>query len=321
MTGVDVTVVIPTKDRPDTLAVALTSACAQRDVDIEILVIDDGTTMDAGSVIEKVGDPRVRTMRNRGPRGVSGARNTGIEAAAGGWIAFLDDDDAWAPTKLSAQLGTAADAGATWAYAGYVTTDEHLRVCDGSPPEGPREVMRALRVHNAVPAGVSGVIVRSDVLRVVGRFDPSLATSEDWDMWIRLARVGAPVGVAQPLVALRAHRRMASRDTYRLLRDIDVVAARYDLPVDRARHERWVAWMRLEDGDMAGALHHYARAARRGDVASIARALVSVSRPGLARRPCDGGGSAWAREAQRWCDELLRRSAPFVPPPTSGSVP
>ena len=296
------------------LVVAVASACAQRDVELEILVVDDGTSMDAASVVGLVADRRARVIRNRGPRGVSGARNAGVAASRGQWIAFLDDDDAWAPTKLSAQIRTAAEAKTSWAYAGYVTTDEDLQVCDGSPPEAPEEVMRALRRHNAVPAGASGVIVRREVLEAVGPFDPSLGTSEDWDMWIRLARASVPVGVARPLVALRAHRRMASRDTDRLLRDLDVVAQRYDLPVDRARHERWAAWMRLEDGDVAGALRHYARAARRGDVASLGRAFVAISRPGVARRPCRPVGSAWAREAQRWCEELVRRSAAFAPP-------
>jgi glycosyltransferase involved in cell wall biosynthesis len=319
VTRPDVTVVIPTKDRPDMLVLALASVCAQRDVAVEILVVDDGTEVDAASTVELVGDRRIRAIRNGGPHGVSGARNTGIDAARGRWVAFLDDDDAWAPTKLAAQLRTAIDTGAMWAYAGYVTTDEDLRVCGGSPPDDPGHVMRALRRHNAVPAGASGVIVRREALEAVGPFDPSLVTSEDWDMWIRLARVSAPVGVAQPLVALRAHRRMASRDVDRLLHDIGVVATRYDLPVDRARHERWAAWMRLEDGDVIAALGHYARAARRGDVTSIARAVVAVTKPDVARRPCVPGASPWAREAQRWCDDVLRRAALPPSPPRIAS--
>jgi glycosyltransferase involved in cell wall biosynthesis len=247
-------------------------------------------------------------LRNTGPPGVSGARNSGIAAATGHWISFLDDDDLWAPVKLAAQLAMAKQTGAGWVYAGDVTVDEGLRVRSGTPPPSPERVVAELRRHNAIPAGASNVVVRRDVLDAVGRFDVELRTSEDWDLWLRLATTGLPACVPRPLVALRTHGGMASRAVDRMLADIEIIADRHGIPVDRARHERWAAWMCLEDGRPGVALRHYARAAMAGDLASLGRAAVALIYPQVARyrslRTDD-----WASEAQTWLNALRPASA------------
>ena len=303
----DVTVVIPTRDRPDLLALTLQTVLWQENVRAEILVVDDGEEPGTAELIRQVGDSRVRLLRNSDRHGVSGARNMGIAASRGEWIAFLDDDDLWAPGKLAAQLAMADTTGAAWVYAGDVTVDEELRVVAGAPPPSPTTVITDLRRHNAVPAGSSNVVVRRDLLDVVGTFDPELRTSEDWDLWLRLAARSAPACVRQPLVALRTHRRMASRDAKQLLADVEIIARRHNIRVDRARHERWAAWMCLEDGQRGRALHHYTCAVLAGDIASIGRAAVAAIYPQVARRR-PVRTDDWAREAQRWLDTL-----PHVP--------
>jgi glycosyltransferase involved in cell wall biosynthesis len=229
----------------------------------------------------------------------------GIAASRGEWIAFLDDDDLWAPRKLAAQLAIADTSGAAWVYAGDVTVDEGLREVAGAPPQSPTTVITDLRRHNAVPAGSSNVVVRRDLLDAVGTFDPELRTSEDWDLWLRLAAKSAPACVRQPLVALRTHRRMASRDVKQLLGDVEIVARRHNIRVDRGRHERWAAWMTLEDGHRGRALHHYARAILAGNVASVGRAAVAAVYPQIARRQSLRIDD-WTLEAQRWLDDLRR---------------
>jgi len=298
-------VVIPTRDRPDLLALTLQTVLWQEHVQAEILVVDDGEEPGTAELVRQVGDSRVRLLRNSDPHGVSGARNMGIAASRGEWIAFLDDDDLWAPGKLAAQLAMADTTGAAWVYAGDVTVDEELRVVAGAPPPLPTRVITDLRRHNAVPAGSSNVVVRRDLLDAVGTFDPELRTSEDWDLWLRLAARSAPVCVREPLVALRTHRRMASRDATQLLADVETVARRHNIRVDRARHQRWAAWICLEDGHRGRALQHYARAILAGDVASVGRAAVAALYPQIARRrtlPMDD----WTVDAQRWLDDLRR---------------
>ena len=299
----DVSVVIPTRDRPELLALTLRSVLRQEHVNAEVIVVDDGEGAGTDTLLKQVGDGRVRLLRNSGPPGVSGARNSGIAAATGEWISFLDDDDLWAPGKLAAQLAVANETGAGWVYAGDVTCDTDLRVRSGAPPSLPQQVVAELRRHNAVPAGASNVAVRREVLDIVGRFDPELRTSEDWDLWLRLAATGLPACVPRPLVALRMHGRMASRGVDRMLADIEVVAHRHRIPIDRPRHQRWAAWMCLEDGRRSAALRHYARAVMAGDVASIGRAALALIDPHAARRrplPADD----WAREAQTWLNAL-----------------
>ena len=301
----DVTVVIPTRDRPDLLALTLRTVLWQQSVQTEILVVDDGEEPGTAELVRQVGDSRVRLLRNSDPHGVSRARNIGIAAARGEWIAFLDDDDLWAPRKLAAQLAMAETSGAAWVYAGDVTVDEDLHVVAGAPPPPPTRVISDLPRHNAVPAGSSNVVVRRDLLKAAGTFDPELRTSEDWDLWLRLAAKSAPACVRQPLVALRTHRRMASRDVEQLLVDVEVVARRHNLRMDRGRHERWAAWMCLEDGHRGRALHHYARAILAGNVASVGRAAVAAVYPQIARRRTVRMDD-WTLEAQRWLDDLRR---------------
>jgi len=97
-----ISVVIPTYNRSHTLARALDSVIAQSVQPLEIIVIDDGSTDDTGTLV-KSQYPDVKLYRQSN-HGVSHARNRGIESANGEWIAFLDSDDAWYPGKLEAQL-------------------------------------------------------------------------------------------------------------------------------------------------------------------------------------------------------------------------
>jgi glycosyltransferase involved in cell wall biosynthesis len=308
----EVSVVIPTRDRPELLALTLRSVLWQERVDAEVLVVDDGAGPGTAALVGSFADARVQLLRNNGPAGVSGARNSGVAAARGEWIAFLDDDDLWAPAKLVTQLTVAAQAGAGWVYAGDVTVDEDLRVRAGAPPAVPQQVAAALRRYNAVPAGASNVVVRRDVLDRVGRFDQELRTSEDWDLWLRLASTGLPACVPRPLVALRAHHAMASRAVDRMLADLDVIGRRHHIPVDRARHERWAAWMCLEDGRRWAALRHYARAVLAGDPASLGRAAVALVNPQVTRRRAPRT-DPWAVEAQEWLDRLAPAHADNTP--------
>jgi glycosyltransferase involved in cell wall biosynthesis len=243
----DVSVVIPTRDRPELLALTLRTALSQEHVNAELIVVDDGSESGTATLVRQLADSRIRLLPNTGPPGVSGARNRGIAAANGRWIAFLDDDDLWAPNKLAMQIAAATENNAGWVYAGDVTVDADLRVCSGAPPPPPDEVVADLRRHNAVPAGASNVAVRREVLERVGDFDTALRTSEDWDMWLRLAATGLPACVRRPLVALRTHGAMASRAFAQVLTDLEIIADRHGIPVDRAGHQRWAAWISLQN--------------------------------------------------------------------------
>jgi glycosyltransferase involved in cell wall biosynthesis len=305
----DVSVILPTRDRSHRLTRALGSALAQRDVTLEVLIVDDGSTDETDRILSRISDPRVRCRRNAAPEGVSAARNLGISDARGRWIAFLDDDDVWAPTKLARQMDVVRTSGRTWSYAGEVIVDEHLNVLAGGPPPPPEEVVRMLERYNSVPAGASNVVVAAEALAAAGAFDPALTNSEDWDMWIRLSRGGPPDWVRSPLVAISYHRGNASRDMDAMIRQLEVVARRYGIRVDRGRHYRWAAWQALLEGRRAAATRYYARAVAAGDLQSVARAAVAIVDPDYALRRARrnhraAGHELWIAEARGWLEPL-----------------
>ncbi|HVF79932.1 MAG TPA: glycosyltransferase family A protein [Solirubrobacteraceae bacterium] len=200
----DVSVVIPTRDRYALLATTLTSVIEQQDVVLEVIIVDDSSTPapSAGAPWE---DPRLRVVRPDVCRGLAAARNVGIGAARGAWVAFLDDDDLWAPSKLRAQLDAAEAAGATFAYSAAVRFGRDAGALKFLPAPDPRTLRESLRSLNCVPAGASNVIVRAAALDEVGGFDTRLSHLADWDMWIRLAGGGPAAACDQPHVGYRLH--------------------------------------------------------------------------------------------------------------------
>lgn len=302
----DVSVIIPTRDRCDRLRLTLRSALAQRGVVFEVIVVDDGSSDGTARMVESFGDARISVLRNDVSLGESSARNRGIEEASGTWIAFLDDDDLWAPDKLALQRGALRATRRSWAYGGAVVIDGNLNVLHGSPPPTPEEVVAALSRHNAVPASASNVVVASELLARVGPFDTELRRTPDWDMWLRLVRAGPPAFVNRPLVAICVHPGNMSRDMDLLFDELDVLAARYQVSVDRARHHRWAAWSSMADGRRRDAIGHYLRAAAAGDAASIVRAIVALLPPRLRPRRVSGrsADSAWTEEALAWLAPL-----------------
>jgi glycosyltransferase involved in cell wall biosynthesis len=305
----DVSVVVPTRDRAAFLRRTLLTAHAQRDVDLEIVVVDDGSVDDDATLAATDGLARVRYVRNERPAGVSAARNRGIEEARGNWIAFLDDDDLWAPRKLSRQIEAAEAARAPWVYAGDVNVAMDLRILSGGPPLDPGAVERAIHRFNPISSGGSNVVVRADVLSVVGGFDPRLRRTEDWDLWIRLATIGSPAWVPEPLVAYTFHRANSTAVVQEMVDEPRVLAARYAIHVDMAAMHRRAAWVALRAGRRWLAARHYVAAVAGGDVRSIARAAVALTYPGVGTEKVFGflpRHEAWIRGAESWLADVAR---------------
>ncbi len=290
----DVSVVIPTRDRWRFLRAALRSALAQRGVSVEILVVDDGSRDETPVRLAEFDDARVRTFRNEMSRGVSAARNLGLRRARAPWVAFLDDDDLWAPQKLERQLEAARAAGAGFAYCGAVFVDEALGIVDTFRPPAPGELLRSLLPGNSIPAGASNVIARAGLVRRLGGFDEGLVQVEDWDLWIRLAEVAPAAAWDEPLVAYRIHPgNMVLRGGGGATDEIDRLAAKHShltaregVAVDRVRHTRWIAWIHRREGRRRAAAAMYMRGAIRyrngGNVLRAAGALLGERAMGLA---------------------------------------
>jgi hypothetical protein len=257
----DVTVVIPTRNRVRLLSQALRSAMSQVDVSCEIRVVDDGSTDGTAECVERIGDDRVTLVVNPVPRGVAAARNEGIMHARGRWLAFLDDDDLWAPTWLRTALDTARRTGAGAVYGARWLVDEDRRVTGVHLAQHPAAVHSALASHNAL-GGPSGVLVHTEVMTAAGCFDERLSALADWEAWIRVLDLCRAAPVLDLLVAYTVHpNNMHLRDPFGVLAEFDrfveIVAARGD-DVGTARAHLFTRWLAVEAGN-AG---HRGRAAR-----------------------------------------------------------
>ena len=100
-----VSVIIPTHDRPEWLRSSISSVLQQTFQDLEVIVIDDASTVPVDDVIGSFHDTRIHYMRLEKSQGVAAARNVGLKHSQGKYIAFLDDDDSWLPPKLAKQVG------------------------------------------------------------------------------------------------------------------------------------------------------------------------------------------------------------------------
>jgi len=302
-----VSVVIPTHNRSALLKLTLLTALWQRDVDLEVIVVDDGSTDDTAATVASFSDPRVRLLRHDTPQGVTTARNHGIAEARGEWVAFLDDDDLWAPHKLSSQL-EAAGSTATWVYVGDVEMDVEQRVIAGGPPPPPDEVIRRLSATSLIPGGCSGVIATRKAVASAGGFDPTFVNLADRDLWIRLARTGPLDWVCEPLVGYRVHQGQLSLDVALILREAGMLEEKYQQRIDRGDLHHYLAYQCLTAGRPRDALRHFAKAAVRGKAIPVAGSVsqvvlerFGVRMPRLARRDPH---AAWRAEAEAWLAEL-----------------
>jgi glycosyltransferase involved in cell wall biosynthesis len=185
-----ISVIIPTFNRARFLKQALHSLLAQQRVDMEVIVVDDGSTDDTAAIVASCG-VAVRYIHQVNA-GVSAARNRGIRAAAGEWLAFLDSDDFWLPHKLEAQLD-------------FFRRHPELRICQTEELWMRNGLRMNPRKYHQKPSGYcfpsllerclispSAVMIHRGLLNEVGLFDENLPACEDYDLWLR-------IGCRQPI--------------------------------------------------------------------------------------------------------------------------
>ena len=324
-----VSVIIPTRNRPWFLALTLRSVFAQRDVSLEVIVVDDFSTDDTPEVLATFADPRLSVIRTTRPSGAAVARNLGTERAAGRWRAFIDDDDLWAPDKLARQLEALSDSGRLWAYSGAVFINQAGKIRGGAPPPAPDEVVALLPRHNPIPAAASNTIVAADVLAETGGFDVRLSHMSDWDLWLRVAaRGGPPASVISPSVAYRLHGGNFSIRPGGVRKEVREMQLRHPT-VDSTRiyrhmsrlaigSGRWLDGLRLLSSAMRGSTPYTFGELKEDGVMVLTGAVTAGARrlgrdvDLLERRRHDrllsaDPNRAYKDEARVWLDDLIRR--------------
>ena len=198
-----ISVVIPAYNRAGTIRRAISGVLAQSYPNIEIVVVDDGSSDGTAATIEAHAHPKVRLVRHATNRGAAAARNTGVEHARGDWIAFQDSDDDWLVEKLARQAAHIAslpdDYVATFCTKIDYGCDQDRRYGRrlASVMPDPRETIESGDLHRRLMLGnIIGpptVLIAKAAFEAAGGFDERLRNNEDWDFFIRLSEQG-PIG-------------------------------------------------------------------------------------------------------------------------------
>jgi glycosyltransferase involved in cell wall biosynthesis len=224
-----VSVIIPAYNRSAYLGEAIQSVLDQTFQDFELIVIDDGSTDNTKEIVKGFLDTRVRYLYQENS-GVSSARNMGIKAANGEYIAFLDSDDIWLPENLELKvnlLDSRPDVGLVCSDA-YVVDNSTKATFgrfwgknrfkySGNPRKVTRHPLKDLLYRNCFIMP-QATMIRSQVFTAVGGFDESLPTSEDWDLFVRIVQRFPIEVIDTPLLKIRRHSTSLSKNKEKVYR-------------------------------------------------------------------------------------------------------
>lgn len=231
---VPVDVVIPLYNTERYIQESVRSVLSQTTPPQRLIVVDDGSTDHSAARVEEViaaynGPTRIELLRTANG-GLSAARNKGIARCTSDYVAFLDADDVWMPTKLQRQVelfATSEVKDLVLVHTDYHLIDTEGNAYAGEPvihpsPDFRGEVFLRLLKVNLVSGSGSAVLARRAAIEQAGGFDENLKAAEDWDMWLRLARLGGIDHVTADLVAIRRHASGMQADASHMLRNMIV---------------------------------------------------------------------------------------------------
>lgn len=266
-------VVIPAYNVSAYIADCVNSVLAQTETDFEVIVVDDGSTDDTAQIVSSFVDPRVHLVR-RSNGGLATARNTGIRAAIGEFVAFLDADDRWCPEKLAAhRQALEQDPNASVSYDWSVFINKQGERTGLSMAQTQKVITHeALLLKNYLGNG-STAVVRRSVLEQTGGFDESLRRFVDHELWVRLAFHGHHFRlVPHQLTEYRIHPASFTADTQRMLKGLEAFLAKIATyapdsikrlaPLAIACTHRWMARAAFVEGNYPKAYQHALQALR-----------------------------------------------------------
>jgi glycosyltransferase involved in cell wall biosynthesis len=263
-----VSVVLPTYNRADLLRRAIDSVLRQRFSDFELIVVDDASRDDTWDLVKSISDSRLQILRHVQNRGAAAARNTGIAASRGEFIAFQDSDDEWLPEKLGQQLKLirSLPEKVGLIYSSFIRVNgQHHQIV----PSRFRQMLSRLPLPawnlsgsmvSALSKGnfitTSAVMVRKTWLESSGHFDESLPRLQDWDLWLRMAQCCLFSFIRTPLLFHHATPENISSDSSALLKAFEIILTKSK---DQNKDWRWIyAQSRFARGDLlaqSGRLH------------------------------------------------------------------
>jgi GT2 family glycosyltransferase len=207
-----VSIVLPTFNRREFISPAIESVFAQTLTDWELIIADDGSDADTKAYLRTLENPprlRVLYLPHTGKPAV--VRNVALREAHGEFVAFLDSDDIWLPTKLQTQIASLQrHPNCNWSYTRFVLVDESggkptawARRTGGWPVPGGWILDKLVTGKTAL--ALPTIVVRRDLLSRIGNFDENLVGSEDYELYLRLAAQGEVDAIDTALTLVRRH--------------------------------------------------------------------------------------------------------------------
>lgn len=264
-----VSIIIPTYNAMPYLPATVESVFNQTFTDFELLLVDDGSTDETIPWITQLTDARVKLIQQAN-QGASVARNTGISHAQGEYIAFLDNDDLWQPTKLAQQVQYLdQNAPVALVHTWMILIDEHGQSTGRLITTDAEGWVWSKLVEQDTVLN-SSVLVRRTCFDVVGVFDPTIPRTGDWEMWLRVA-AKYPLGVIkEALVFYRNHGNNASRNLQAMEQEFQVCIEKiFSTAPSNLLHLKgrsygfanvYLAWKSLQGGDGKQAAQYSQRA-------------------------------------------------------------
>ena len=208
----NVSVVIPAFNASEHLSLAIESVLNQTHKVDEIVVVDDGSTDNTRDLIASYQAKGVRYLWQKN-QGSACARNAGIEATNGRYIAFLDADDFWLPNKIKLQLELFDKSSRLVLVSGdqiFWDVDRSFKKLRKFSRHRNMKSLRTRVVFENIVGNPSMIMIARSALENSGLFDPTLRFGDDWDMWIRLAVIGDIDFVPEPVSVYRWHKQSLS---------------------------------------------------------------------------------------------------------------
>ena len=205
-----VSVVISTYNRADLVGRAIGSVINQTYRNLEIIVVDDHSTDNTEEVVKGFGESRLQYIRHERNKGGPAARNTGITAATGEYIAFLDDDDEWVENKIERQLQSVQDFGGVLCRS-FIRGKNRMSRPYKKVTVNPLDLRKGFIFGGGTSILLARTVILKDTL-----FDEDLSSSQDWDLLIRLASKCKIAYINEPLVRYDAgdHARISNKTKY-----------------------------------------------------------------------------------------------------------
>ena len=242
-----VSVVVPTRDRVAMLMRAIDSVLAQTCGDFEVIVVDEASSDETLQRLAAHPDPRIRSLPSVAAGGAPRARNRGIAAARGRYVAFLDDDDEWLPHKLERQLEAFARGSSRLGLVhggSAVIAAASGRVVHTVVPT-PGLAVRPADFLGEITFTTSVVMIRRSCFDAIGAFDESLAGAQDRDLWIRLAGAFDFDGVPEVLVRRYVHGAQITTSLPTKIRAKQQILAKYARELRAQPRQHAQHWWRL----------------------------------------------------------------------------